>query len=281
MTQRSKAIAFMCGGVLMLVMNDTAAKWLLDRYDPLQIAFMRSALALPIVAGLVMMSSGPGGFRSGRVSIHALRALLVVVATMAFFRALRTMSLAEATSLLFTAPIIVAALIALFTKERVNARRWGSVLLGFIGVLIIVRPGVEAFRPASLYALLAAFLYALVLISARSVHPRDGLWTMTFYMTVFSVGFGAVTLGWVWPDLLTSDAALFAVMAVMGTGGAAFISQAFRLAPASLVAPLDYSALLWASVMGWLVWGTVPGWSVYAGAAVIVASGILLLRAED
>ncbi len=268
----------MCSGVLMLVINDTAAKWLLTRYDPLQIAFVRSAMALPLVAAVTWWVGGASRFRSHRLRIHALRALLVVFATLAFFQSMRSLSLAEAASLLFTAPIIVAALVALFVNERVSTRRWASVLLGFAGVLIIVRPGMEAFRPGSIHAILAAFLYALIMLSARWIDTRDGFWTMTFQMTLFSALFGAVSLFGDWPDVQVSDVGLFAIMAVLGTGGAAFISQAFRMAPATLVAPLDYTALLWASLMGWLVWGTVPGWPVYAGALVIVASGIILLR---
>ncbi len=281
MAQRSQAILFMCCGVLMLAINDAAAKWLLAWYEPLQIAFLRSVLALPVVVVLVGGVDGPKGFRSLRPGIHALRALLVVLATMAFFSALRSLSLAEATSLLFTAPIIVAAIAAPLLKERVSARRWVSVLLGFIGVLIVVRPGFSTIAPGSGYALLAAFLYALIMVSARWIDPRDSLWTMTFWMTVFSVIFGVVSLLWEWPVMTGEHMALFGVLAVMGTGGAALISQAFRLAPASLVAPLDYLALLWATGIGWLVWGSVPEWPVYVGAAIIIISGVLLLRERE
>ena len=281
MTHRSQAILLMCSGVLMLSINDAAAKWMLVRYDPLQIAFMRSSIALPIVTAVLLRIDGKRGFHSWRPGVHAVRALIVVLATMAFFTALRSLSLAEATSLLFTAPIIVAAIAVPLLKEDVSVRRWVSVLLGFVGVLIVIRPGVSVFVPGSAYALLAAFLYALIMISARWIDHRDSLWTMTFWMTSFSVLFGAVSLTWAWPTPTPGDAAVFLTMAVAGTGGAAFISQAFRLAPASLVAPLDYSALLWATLIGWLVWGTVPAWPVYAGAAIIVASGILLLGREN
>jgi len=279
MTPRSQAVLFMGGGALMLVLNDTAAKWLLARYDPIQIAFARSLLALPIIAVIIWMTGG--GFRSHRWSIHAFRGVLILLATLAFFASLRSLSLAEGTALLFTAPIIVAVLAAVFLNERVDARRWVSVGMGFIGVLIILRPGMVAFRPESLQALLAALLYACIMLSARWIDPRDGLWTMTFHMTLFSALLGAVSLLGEWPLLRASDLGLFAFMAVLGTGGAAFVSQAFRLAPASFVAPLDYTALIWASLLGWLVWGSVPGWPVYAGAVVIIASGVLLLRSRQ
>ncbi len=271
----------MCSGVLMFVLNDTAGKWLVARYDPVQIAFARSLLALPMVAVLVMTFDGFQGFRSHRIGIHALRGLLILVATFAFYSSMRSLSLAEATSLLFTAPIIVAVLAALFLREAVGTRRWISILLGFSGVLVVVRPGISTFRPESLDALFAAFLYALIMLSARWIDTRDSPWTMAFHTTAFSALFGMVSLSGDWPVMHGTDIGLLSFMAVTGTGAAAFVTQAFRMAPASLVAPLDYTALLWASLMGWLVWGTIPGWPVYAGAAIIVASGILLLRAGD
>jgi len=276
----SRATLFMLGGVAMLVLNDTAAKWLLARYDPVQIAFLRSVLAMPILVVVVWISGGRAAFRSHSPGMHSVRGMLVLLATLAFFGSLRALSLAEATSLLFTAPIIVVVIAALFLKERVGPRSRASVLLGFAGVLIILRPGLEAFRPESLQALLAALLYAFIMISARWIDARDSLWTMTFHMTLSTGLFSTVGLFRPWPGMTGEDLGLFALMAVLGTGGAACISQAFRLAPANLIAPLDYTALLWASVAGWLVWGVVPGWPVYAGAAVIIVSGVVLMRAR-
>lgn len=275
-----EATALMCAGVLMLVLNDTAAKWLLARYDPLQIAFLRNLLAMPLAALIVLGTGGAGGFRTYSPGIHAARGFLVLLATLAFFGSLRTLSLAEGTTLLFTAPAMITVLAALFLRERVSATAWASVALGFVGVLIVIRPGMEAFRPGSVMALTGAFLYAVLMIGVRWVDARDGLWTMMFWMTVFGAAFGSLSLFGDWPPMRAADMGLFAIMAVVGTGGAAFVSQAFRIAPASLVAPFDYTALLWATLTGWLVWGSVPGWPVYAGAAVIVASGILLLRAK-
>ena len=279
-SSHGRAAAFMLCGVLMLVLNDAAAKWLLARYDPVQIAFVRSLLALPLAALLILRFDGRSGFRSASLGLHALRGALVLVATLAFFGSLRGLGLAEAQSLLFTAPIIVAAIAALVLEERVDARRWTSVALGFAGALAIVRPGMATFRIEALLALSAAFLYALIMLSARRIDPRDSLWTMTFWTSVFSALCASIGLADAWPAPERADPVFFAAMAVLGTGGMALVSQAFRLAPASLVAPLDYTALLWASLLGWFVWGTVPGWPVWTGAAFIVAGGILLLKHE-
>ena len=268
-------------GVVLLVLNDAAAKWLVARYGPLQILFVRSALALPMAAGLVVWLDGPQALRSHRVGVHAARAALAVAATLAFIGSLRTLGLAEATALIFTAPIIVAALSAAALGERVGARRWGAVLLGFAGALVVVRPGADAFQPASLLALAAAALNALVMVSARWVDARDGIGTMAFHMTLFSGLFGTVALFGAWPAFERGDAAMFGLMALFGTGGVALISQAFRMAPASLVAPIDYTALLWASLVGWAVWGTVPDLWVYVGAGIIIAGAAMVLTAGE
>lgn len=179
--------------------------------------------------------------------------------------------------MILTVPIIVAALSAALLGERVGARRWGAVLLGFAGALVVVQPGADAFQPAALLALAAAALNALVMLSARWVDARDSMWTMTLHMTLFSGLFGAVALFGTWPAFEPGDAAVFGLMALFGTGGVVLISQAFRMAPAGLVAPIDYTALLWASLVGWAVWGTVPGLWVYVGAGIIIAGAATVL----
>jgi drug/metabolite transporter (DMT)-like permease len=118
------------------------------------------------------------------------------------------------------------------------------------------------------------------MVSARWIDKRDSLWTMMLYMTVFAAVFSAFTLFSAWPTPIFSDVFLFLGTAVAGTLGLTLISQAFRMAPAAVVAPYDYTALLWASLFGWLIWGVVPGLWVYGGAAVIIASGIYLITSD-
>lgn len=130
---------------------------------------------------------------------------------------------------------------------------------------------------ASLLALGAGLVNALVMISARLIDPRDGFWTMTFYMTVLPGLLCAFTLATDWSPIRAGDVGLLALMAAAGTLGIALIAQAFRMGDAAAVAPFDYTALMWATAIGWAVWGTVPGWPVYLGAMVIAGGGVALI----
>lgn len=271
------AVPLMCTGVLLLVVNDALAKALVARLDPFQILFARSALALPLAAAAAVWNGGTAGLRSARPLIHLIRAALAVAATYLFIRSLGTLPLAEATAIIFTAPIFVAALSMPLLGQRVGRLRLAAVAVGFGGALIAIRPGTEAMQPASLLALLAAFVNALVMISARWIDARDGFWTMTVWMTLLSGVLCAHTLAGDWSALDGEAGLMLGAMAVAGTLGIALITQAFRIGDAAAVAPFDYTALIWASVIGWVAWGTVPGWPVYVGAAVIAVGGIALI----
>lgn len=279
-TSRYVAISLMCVGVLFLVINDAVVKWLVTRYGPFQILFGRSLIALPLVAALVCFIDSPEALRSARLRVHAVRGVLGVAASFAFILSLKTLPLAEATALVFASPIVVAALSALFLKEHVGWGRAAAVFTGFVGILIIVQPGAATFQTASLLAFGAAVLYALVMLSARWIDERDSIWTMMLYMTLFSGVLAAFTVFMPWPAPEFADIFLFLGTAVAGTFGLALISQAFRMAPASVVAPYDYTALIWASLLGWLIWGVVPEIWTYVGAVVIIAAGIYLIMSD-
>ena len=265
-------------GVVLLVVNDAVAKGLVARFDPFQILFARSLVALPLVAAMAMRySGGLAGLRSAKPAVHVLRAALAVGATYLFIASLGALQLAEATALIFTAPIFVAALSWPLLGQRVGGVRLAAILVGFLGALIAVRPGAETMQAASILALGAALVNALMMISARLIDPRDGFWTMTFYMTLLSGLLCAFTLADDWPPIRAGDVGLFVLMAAAGTLGIALITQAFRMGDAAAVAPFDYTALIWATVIGWAVWGTIPGWPIYLGAAVIAGGGIALI----
>lgn len=275
------AILTICVGVAFLATNDAIAKTLVDRYDPIQIVFVRNLIALPMVAAIVLYMIGGAGFRTSSLRIHALRGLLMLGGAYTFFKALETLALAEATALVFSAPIFITALSVPLLGEAVGWRRWIAVLVGFIGVLIIVRPGGDTFQPASLYVISTAVLYALFMISARLLGPRESMWTMMFFVMLFPMLYATPFAIAVWEPVGVADLPFFVAQAVFGALGITLIGQAFRLAPAAIVAPFDYTALIWASLLGWLIWGDTPGAWTLAGAAVIVLSGIYIVYRES
>lgn len=270
----------MCIGALCLVCNDAVAKWLTAHYAPLQIVFMRNLFAAPMILAVVLTFGGRTALRTRHLWVHVLRGLLLVCGAWAFFLSLRTLPLAEATALFFAAPIVITALSVPLLGEHVGWRRWTAVIVGFAGVLIVVRPGAAAFQPASLLVVVTASLYALAMISTRWIDRSESVWTMMFYVVLFPMLFSGVAVSVQWQTPALSHLPIIAAQAVFGTLGMTLISQSFRLAPAAIVAPFDYTALIWASLLGWLLWGEIPVIWTYAGAAVIVASGIYIVFRE-
>lgn len=267
----------MCAGVACLSVNDAIAKILTAGYSPVQILFLRNLIALPFAFLVALRMGGAGALRSHRPAAHLLRGVLWIGATVLFFTSLMHLPLAEATALVFVAPLFITAISALFLGEVVGWRRWLAVIVGFIGVLIAIRPGGAAFQPVSLLPIATAFVYALLMLSARWVDSRESVWTLLLYLTGTGALLSGLLVPFFWTAIRPEDVWLFVAIAMFGTAGMTMMTQAFRLAPATLVAPFDYTALLWATALGWLVWNEIPDSATLIGAAVIVASGVFII----
>ncbi len=274
------AIATICAGVAFLVANDAIAKLLTDHYTPIQIVFLRNLIAVPIIAAMIIAAFGAASLRTRHLSLHAARGGLMTIGAWLYFSALIYLPLAEATALVFSAPIFITALSVPLLGEHVGWRRWGAVLLGFFGVLVIVRPGSAAFQLAALLPLGTALCYALFMISARWIDRSERLWTMMLFAMLFPMIYAAPFAMVNWTPLQGGDILLFVGLAICGSLGVALIGQAFRMAPAAIVAPFDYTALIWATGLGWLIWGDAPMLWTILGAAIIVASGIIIILRE-
>ena len=274
-------IALMVAGVACLSANDAFAKTLTADYLPIQILFIRNLIALPVAALIAWKMGGTAALRTTRPAAHLVRGTIWIDAATLFFTSLSYLGLAEATVLIFAAPVFITALSALVLKEHVGWRRWSAVLVGFLGVLIVVRPGASTFQAASLLPVLTALLYAVLMISARWVDQRETVWTLMFYLTGAGTLLSALVMPFVWTPLRLEDLWLFVGIAVVGTAGITMMTQAFRFAPAAVVAPFDYTALIWATLMDWLFWNEIPDALTWVGAAVIIASGAFIVWRES
>ncbi|MEM5584304.1 DMT family transporter [Roseibium sp. AS2] len=273
-------IVMMTAGVACLCINDAIGKALTEGYPPVQILFLRNVIALPVAVLVALTMGGPAALRSVRPAAHLLRGLLWLLAATMFFTSFLYLGLAEATALIFAMPVFVTAISALVLHEPVGWRRWSAVLVGFAGVLIVVRPGSGTFQTASLLPVATAFVYALLMLSARWVDPRESVWTLMVYLVGAGALLSALAMPFFWVQLRPGDIWLFLGIALFGTTGITLMTQAFRLAPAVVVAPFDYTALLWATLLGYLLWAEIPDLATYIGAAVIIASGIYIVYRE-
>lgn len=269
-------------GVVALSINDAFAKALTGMgYLPIQILFIRNLIALPIAAAIAWRMGGAAALWTHKPLPHLVRGAIWVGATILFFTAVSLLELAEATTLIFIAPVFITALSALLLKEHVGWHRWAAVLVGFAGVLVVTRPGSSTFQAASLLPIGAAFLYAALMISARWVDPRESVWTLMLYLTGAGALISAFAMPVFWVPVRWGDFWLFVGIAAFGTAGITMMTQAFRFAPAAVVAPFDYTALIWATLMGWVFWSEIPEYVTYFGAAIIIASGIYIVWRES
>ncbi len=275
-----KGIGFMCLGVFCLAIGDAIAKWLGEVHSPLQIIFFRTLVSLPLIAALAHFGGGLRKLRTRRPGVHLLRGLIYTGTMVCFVLGLTLLPLAEATAIAFVAPLFVTLLSVPLLGERIEKPVLAASLVGFAGVLIVVRPGGEAFHPGALALIGAAVFYALMMITARRWGGSEHLWAMVFYMTLVPFVITALALPWVWQTPQPWHWLGFLGSGLFGVGATAFITLAFRHAPAAIAAPFDYTAMLWAVLLGWWFWGEMPDPWVFVGSVLIIGSGLAIAYRE-
>ncbi len=273
-------MTFMLVGILLFSLMDVLVKLAAARYPIGQIVFCRNFFAFVPLAFFIGRAGGVGVLRTAHIAQHLVRAATGVGAMFLFFWAFALLPLADAVALGQAAPIFLCALSVPLLGERVGVRRWSAVAVGFIGVLAMTRPGAGIFEPAALAPIAGAALYALAMITIRRLGRAEPAATIVFYFTLFATLAGAATLpfGWRLPDAW-GLAALIAIGLVGGCAQMA-LTQAFRLAPVSAVAPFEYGGLVFAVAFGYLIWGDFPDAFIWTGAATVVASGLYILHRE-
>jgi drug/metabolite transporter (DMT)-like permease len=217
-----------------------------------------------------------------RWPLHLIRGVLSVFMMLTFTFALKELSLAKTYSLFFVAPLLIAIFSIFMLGERVHRTQWVAIVIGFLGVLVVLRPGAVGFRWAGTLAVLGtALCYALSSILVRIIGRTDSTQSMVFWMTcMLAIGATALALP-DWQPIRGEHYLLIGGVAVTGAIGQWGITEAFKHAPAASVAPLEYSGLAWVIMIDLFVWSVTPAWQTLAGAAVIIGSGLYLLRFES
>jgi drug/metabolite transporter (DMT)-like permease len=260
---------------------DTGLKLLSPHYPPLQVAAMRALSSLPLVIAFVAWRGQFHTLLRIRWPLHLLRGALGIGMLALFAFALRQLPLAEAYSIFFIAPLLITMMSGPMLDERVGKARWIAIGVGLLGVLVVLRPtGTGMFTLAGGAVLLAASCYAVSAITVRIVNRTDSLDSQLFWlMAMVATGAGAMALPH-WVPVRMEHAWILCGIAITGFLGQLSITQAFRHGEASAIAPFEYSALAWGLASDWLLWRTLPDGWMLAGAAIIVGSGIYLVRHE-
>jgi drug/metabolite transporter (DMT)-like permease len=260
---------------------DGSAKWLVQTVPVLMVVWLRFLSHTLIASALLFPLRGRALVRTRHLRWHLLRGLMFVVMTGMNFWALQYLQLTVTAAIFFTVPILVALLSAPLLGEKLDAKRWAAILIGFAGVLVIVRPGSDSFHPAMLLSMVNAVIYAAFNMMTRKLAAYDPPETIQFLPAVvasvvlapFALATWQSPPGWF-------EWLLLCLMGVFGGTGHYLLAMAHRYAPASTLAPFLYQQILYMALFGYLVFGSVPDKETWIGAAIVVASGLYLFARE-
>jgi len=295
-----RGIASLCLGVAVFSIQDLIIKLISGDYPVHQALVLRSITAFPVLFALVALDGGLRTLATSGWKVLLLRGAIMFTAYTSYYLGLAALPMAICVALYFTAPLFITLLSVMFLSERVDIQRWIALLLGFIGVLIVVRPGTDAFDWAMLLPVYAGFSYGLSMVMARWLGSRETAAVMATYgnamfllgalalAAVFGSGefaseahksLGFLVRGWSTPPL--TDFLLMATCGLVAATGLVLLTQAYRVAEASVVAPFEYTGMVWSVILGFLFWNELPDAQGWAGIAIIVGAGLYILHREQ
>lgn len=276
----SRAILLVFVAVAILTVQDAVIKGLSERYPVIEILFIRSLIMLPAILAVAAATGQLGRLRTRRYGAHLLRVVLNFLAFITYFGALRLMPLADTLAIVFSAPIFIVLFSAIFLREKVGRWRWAAVAIGFAGVLVMIRPGTSMLDWPVILALMSSVFYALWMLTTRTMAEDESSLGMLFYASVFFVLAGGVAVPFEWVAPSGEDLLVLSVLAVVAMVGLLMLIHAYRLAQASILAPLDYTSMVWAVLLGWILWNELPGPWVIAGTVLVVIAGLIIVHRE-
>jgi drug/metabolite transporter (DMT)-like permease len=279
--QRLIGIVLMCGALICFSCLDATAKWLNRSVDPLVTVWARYVSAVVLTSFLINRWTQPGFLRTRRLPLQLVRSFLVFLSTLCNFVALQYLQLVETMSIMFSTPLIVALLAGPILGEWVGSRRLMAIGIGFLGILVITRPGLGAMHPAALLSLTGAVAYAFYGITTRMLASSDSSATTTFYSSVAGIVLMMPLLPWIWT---TPSSALTWFLLVMtgalGAFGHWLLVLAHARTPAAILSPFIYSQIIWMLALGYILFGDWPDAWTFVGAGIVIASGLYLLYRE-
>jgi len=279
--RRLRGVLLMLAAVGVFAIMDALMKQLTGSYPTLQVACLRGASSLPFVAMSYALTGKLYLLRPVRFGLHILRAALAIVMLWGFLWALARASMADTYAVFMSAPLLVVLAASVMLREKVDRQLWFAIFAGLAGVLVMLKPSVAGIASLSgLATLLSALAYAVIVVLIRILSRTDTTASMVFwFLLLLSIGAGALAApGWV--SIRGEDWPWIAAVGLTGWAGQHLITEAFRLAPASLVAPYEYTAMVWAVGIDWIVWEVLPSARMLIGASIVVGAGLYLLNRE-
>ncbi len=274
-----RGVLLMCASTVAVSAMQVAIRHVSAEIPPFEIAFFRNIFGLVFLVPF-LMRSGFAQMRTKRLGLHALRGLVNVVAMLLFFTALSIIPLAKATALSFTAPIFAAVLSVLVLGERFRLHRWSAIVAGFVGVMIVLRPGMAAVHPGELMAVGSAALWAVTMIIIKVLSRTESTVAIVAWMGIFLGAFSFVPALLVWKTPSYEALAWLAFIGMAGSAAQMTLSQALRETEPTAVLPFDFLKLIWISLLAAWFFDEIPDVYTWIGACVIFASGVYIANRE-
>jgi len=291
-----QGVAYISLAMLILSLQSVAVKWIGGDYSVLEIVLFRSFIALPCTVVLYRFEGGRGWPTTQRHTLEYVRGVFLFLSYTTAFMGLAALPLAELEAIRSSAPLMITLLSVLMLGEKVGPRRWMALTVGFIGVLLIVRPGSATFNLGSVFVFLAVIFYALNVILTRKLQTTDSSATMSYYSSVvylvaaivlspLAIFVGEIPYAhpsiafllraWTIPTML--DWGIMSGLGLVWAGGMYFIARAYSASQASVIAPFEYVSLPINVMWGLLIWHEIPTWMTWAGAFLTIGSGLYVL----
>ncbi|MCL4410838.1 MAG: DMT family transporter [Gammaproteobacteria bacterium] len=276
-----RGILFMVLAVFCFAIMDVAMKELASRMSAMQVSFFRGATSLPFVLLWLIMTNRLPRIKPNKWHLHLVRGVVSIAFLTLTVITLRELPLANAYAIFFVAPLLITLLSVPLLKEKVGVHRYSAVAVGFIGVVIMLNPNAMGFLSYGVITgLLATLGYAVIMVMVRYMHRSETSESLMFFFVLsLSVGCGVIAL-FDWRPVLLTDMPWLFGLGVSGAIAQYLLTEAYRMAPPSLLSSFEYTAMIWALALGYLLWGDWPGAYVLIGAGVVIASGIYISHRE-
>lgn len=274
-------ILLMILGIFLFSLNDALGKWLVGTYSVSMVLLFRSIAALVLLAPFVHRDGGIRGLMAApRPWVQLARVALATLEVGFFYWSVRYLPLADVMTYYLAGPIYVAALSALVLKERIDARRWAAILVGFVGVIIVLKPSAASLTPPAFVAITGSFVFAVLMLVTRQLRgTKDS--TLLAFTTTAAMMAGAVTAPFAWVTPTLRDFGLLSLVGVVALVASLCVNRSLKLAPASVVVPYQYTMILWAGLFGYVFFGDAPKLNLIIGALIIVAAGLYIFLREQ
>ena len=281
-TNNLVGIGLMMLAMLLFEVMDAVVKWLVSAdLSAIQVLAVRGWIIVPLILSILALRGELGDLKTGRAAAHLGRGMLGFLAPYTFFTSLKSLPLADATVVFFSAAFILTAASALILKEKVGIHRWSAILVGFGGVVIAMNPQGDGKLSAYLLVLCAATIYSFIFISGKLLSKKDSVISLVFSLHLGMGLSASLLLPWVWLPIGLESFAGMVVVALIALIAHFVFTLAFARADVSVLAPFEYTALVWATIIGFVVWQDFPSSEVWVGAVIIIGCGLYVIHRES